>query len=403
MITFKNFRIEKGKDSSRLCADMIEFNNIVKIWYEVDKDKEKYLCIERADAFVTAFLLYSMEKGEDIVVVDNKISEKLYYNINNYIIPAIVKNSKKYKTIRIIGETISDLLQNYGHNGTGISGGVDSFYTVKSYYENVPKSLKLDVLTLFNVGSNGDLGGEKSFKLFNKRIQEAKKIVDMTDCEFITVNSNISDYLNQVFVESHTFRSMSAVFAIQKAFKNYYYSSGYSLNQFKIDDKVPAKGEIFYLHMLTNENISFYSSGCNVSRLEKTEFISDFELANKNLNVCLIKENNCCKCEKCIRTMFELYANKNLDSFKDVFDLDGFVQNKNWYEQKFIEYYFYKKGDYIDTYRRLKQNKISIKLSNKVIGFLLFIKHYYFINLVKKILPDSIKNRIKEWRNNNVK
>ncbi|AEF24131.1 hypothetical protein [Pseudomonas fulva] len=67
--------------------------------------------------------------------------------------------------------------------------------------------------------------------------------------------------------------------------------------------------------LYSDESIEFVHDGCEAFRAEKLEFISEFSVALENLRVCGEKnqlELNCCRCEKCVRTMTSLYACKAL-------------------------------------------------------------------------------------------
>lgn len=395
MIILKDIKIENINNKSRLCAN-IEYNNKTdKLWYEVENKFEKYLCYERADCFLVAILLFAMEHKEDIKILGTPVTSKLFFNIKKYIIPAFAKLNGKYNSINIFCEVSNKVLDNFNYNGTGISRGVDSFCTLKELTIDCPDDLKVNCLTFFNVGSHKDFGGEEGRELFKKRRELSKKVALENGFEFIDVDSNISEFLRQIFVNTHTFRSMSAALAIQKMFKNYYYSSGYTIYEFNVNEKFPAKFETFILSMFSNDNISFYSSGCLYNRLEKTKIISDYNLAQKYLNVCFNDETNCGKCEKCIRTIFEFYANNSLENFKNVFNIDDFYKNIDWYELKFLYFYFEKKGDYIDTYNLMKKNNIKLKTKNIFKGYVLYI--------LRHTVPLKIKNILNKRRYKNAK
>ena len=102
MITVSNIRIEDEQDRTKLCANVDYKNKITTIWYEVDKKNKKYLCFERADAFLDALLLFAMQHEEDIKILDTPVSSKLYFNISRYIIPAYAKLNGRYKNINCI-------------------------------------------------------------------------------------------------------------------------------------------------------------------------------------------------------------------------------------------------------------------------------------------------------------
>ena len=85
----------------RLCAMVNNDWTYQEIWYEVDEKNSQYLCFERADAFLIAFLPYAMAFKYDIKV-EGAVSEKLVYQIVNYYIPALGKYSKYYSGINLI-------------------------------------------------------------------------------------------------------------------------------------------------------------------------------------------------------------------------------------------------------------------------------------------------------------
>lgn len=365
-----NLRIEKDK-TSKLCIDVDYNGKSTTLWYEVDNKYSKYLCTELADSFLVVLLPFAMEKNEPIEIIDVAVSDILLFNIKNYLMPSLVKNIKKYNSIDIIAATSNIKFTSNNHNGSGISRGVDSFCTLREFTEDCPKDMKIDFLTFYNIGAHGEYDSEKAYKLFKKRMINSKKFAEENGYNFLAVNTNISDFIVMDFESTHTFRNLSIVFSLQKLFKNYYYSSGVNIEDFKISEKDSASYDIYIMHLLSNQNVKFYSSGASLTRLEKTKSVAKYELSYNNLNVCFKDDYNCGKCEKCIRTMYEFYSANNLEKYKNVFNLDEFYNNRNWYERKFWEFYFKNKGklDYKITYQEMKKNKLYMKKINMVIGF----------------------------------
>ena len=371
-MVLSNIRIEKEKSTCKLCMD-VEYNNkTTTLWYEVDKIFEKYLCTELADAFLVALLLFAMEKNENIKIETVPVSDLLLFNIKEYLIPSIAKNIKKYNYIDIISNTSNIEFKGKKNNGTGISRGIDSFYTINEYTKNCPSDMKIDCLTFFNIGAHGTRNSEKAYELFKKRMVLSEDFAKKNNFKFLSVNSNISEFISQDFQATHTFRNLSIVFALQKLFKNYYYSSGITVDNFSLSGKDTASYDIYIMYLLSTKNIKFYSSGASMSRIEKTKIVANYSPSYDYLSVCFRDDCNCGKCEKCIRTIFEFYADNNLKKFNKVFDLNFFYKHKNWYERKFFEFYFrgIDKLDYMDTYNELKLNNIKIKKRNILVGFL---------------------------------
>ena len=63
--------------------------------------------------------------------------------------------------------------------------------------------------------------------------------------------------------------------------------------------------------------------------MHKLKMLADFSLAQRYLHPCIYAlRNNCCQCEKCIRTEVVLYGFGALERFDTVFDIEGFEENK---------------------------------------------------------------------------
>lgn len=71
--------------------------------------------------------------------------------------------------------------------------------------------------------------------------------------------------------------------------------------------------------------------------MDKVKYISEFPITYKALNVCNDNAANCLTCDKCIRTMGELYAIKKLDNYREVFDVDHFKSHQVYYCRRLIE------------------------------------------------------------------
>lgn len=96
---------------------------------------------------------------------------------------------------------------------------------------------------------------------------------------------------------------------------------------------VPRGSHILINHLFSCDGLKFIYDGAEKSRSEKIEFIADNKMVQKHLRVCYKTntEYNCCKCEKCIRTMASLEAVGKLNkvtAFKDKLDLRKISQTK---------------------------------------------------------------------------
>ena len=147
-------------------------------------------------------------------------------------------------------------------------------------------------------------GGGGARKTFHKRLNYLIDISQEYNLKVVDVDTNINEFLMQIQEKTHTFRTLSTILALQKLFKIYYYGSGLPFYKFHFEEHDPAYYDLLNMVCLSTDNISFYSSGGETTRLGKLKEISTNNIAHEYLNVCIAGGiPNCGKCEKCRRTM----------------------------------------------------------------------------------------------------
>lgn len=345
-IIIKNvYKTKVNDDKYRLNSDILIGTKEVTLWYEVDDHHEKYLVDDRADAFVVVFINYALLYRYDIVS-EVSISEKLYYNLKQHYIPGLYNNNKEFHKINLVSPTISETLENEGKVGTGMSGGVDSFATyILNTSKDLPEKYRINYLAFFNVGAVQSSNYPKypiqdvfdyerediikdSLKINEQRYNKSKEVANTLGLPIVRIESNILEIQKVRHMLLHTQRAASAVLALQKLFSRYYFASAISLNNFRIEKNDPAYYDIFALNMFSTENIEFVSGDLAYNRVLKTELIAKEEVVQNHLNVCRHEDENCGKCGKCIRTLTTLDFSNNLKSFKNVFDIESYLKDR---------------------------------------------------------------------------
>lgn len=373
------------EDQVKIQADFEYSEGIKTLWYSVNKKYAKYLTTEKSDAFVVGLLLLAMQKNEDIHI-EGKMSEKLYYNLNNYYINMLSLAMPQLHQIKLYPESLDDGTSYDCEQcvGTGFSGGVDSFSTIYDHMsEDTPKSYKITHFLFNNVGSHDEFNTQRADKLFKKRYDLLKSYPEETGKDFIKINSNLSELLNMTFVHTHTTRNASCALLLQKLFSKYYYSSG-----FKIDaTKIPYindmhEGSISYCDpiaqkYLCTETFSFITTGLQYDKVEKTRLISDYEPTYRYLNICINDESNCSTCYKCCRTIFTLQLLNKFEKYSNIFDSRKFKKIRNLYFANIL------------IERSNIHNKEVLKLAKNA-GFRFPITSYLLI------MPVWILNKIKK-------
>lgn len=378
-----------NKIENKIMIDIESNSSIKTLYFEVDNKYSEYLCDELYDSFVVSLLPYAIKHNEDIII-DGYISSKIYYQLTTYLIPLLCKAFNK-KLIKM--ETnVKEIYYNGTGVGASISCGVDSFYTLLKHQNQKDEKYNITHLTFFNAGSNGEYGGEKARDLFNKRVEYVGKFCEENNYNLITIDTNINEFLMMNHEKTHTFRTLGCVLALQKLFSKYYFASGLPFDGSHIDESDTAFYDILNVQCFSNENISFYCSGIETTRLEKIKYISNFKETYNWLNVCVIDESNCGKCEKCIRTMTALDSIGSLERYSNVFDIDEFYKNKSKYMVNILEYNREKLKhnlyqEIIDEYKKSNNNPFTL---------LIYIRSLRITKQkLKNIVPQKLKRVIK--------
>lgn len=333
-------RLEFSDKFAFLTAD-IKIDEIKKnLYFRVDETYGSSLVTDRVDSFVAALLILAMERQYDIES-EYPISEQLYYNLQNYYIPVVGDSQPMLHQINLRMPTISKL-ESEGHGvGTGFSGGVDSFYTIVHHQKQLLENYKVTHLFFTSVGTL-DNNEERVKKWFQEREVITKQTAEKLNLAAVTVYSNIYQlypFPYHSFSTYFTTTYASCAFALQKLISSYYLSSGIPVLSFSIAKDVHdcASFDLFTAFCLNNGRLNFYSTGSEVTRLKKVQEISDNFVVQQTISVCgreicgiggVLKDKvNCSICNKCLRTMSELYAIGELEKFENVFHIESFLKN----------------------------------------------------------------------------
>lgn len=161
--------------------------------------------------------------------------------------------------------------------------------------------------------------------------------------DFIDIETNLhlvmNKYLPYSHIENHTYMALFCMLHLQGAISTYYYSSGYSYEEFSLKkiaghDFTVVKYDLLLLSMASTDTLRFYSTGGERSRFEKTKVVSLYQPSKKYLNVCVNKpprNGNDNTCFKCIRTLLTLDALGVIDEYNAVFDIEFYKHNKKVY------------------------------------------------------------------------
>ena len=373
-------------------------------YFEFDAKYKEFITAERSDAFVMGLLVSAMENGYDIEY-EKPISERLYYQLMTYFVPMISKYNKSYPiyNIKLLGPVSNENIKNIGAVATGCSGGVDSFYTIKRHSDgNVNKEYKLTHLVYSSSGTE-DTNEPRIIQNFKKNISVIDKIAKDCNLDLISCYNNLFEFYKipfKGFIQFYTTTFGAVAYALQKLISVYYVSSGSTIEKFNLDlSKIPdddsAVFDTFTVSFMNTENLTFYNSGVELSRIEKENYISDFSPAQTSLTVCAyeryaddkLKYRNCSFCPKCLRTLTDYYVLRKIDTIRSSFNVDEFLKHKNKYIGKMMAL---NHSPYVgDMLEVAKQNKVKIHFSSYLYAYLWFRP----IKRIRKILKNSLLAR----------
>ncbi len=367
------------------------------LWFSVPVEYKDYLCAEQSDAFVVAMLWYAMITGSDIESVA-PMSEKMVFHITRYLIPALCTDENGYRRIKIIGPTTDKPYRNIGGVGTGMSCGVDSFYTMHEYLkENTPKKYRLTHLAYFNMGAifHPNWSDKKDYtlkefyvatdKMSEEKRENARQVAEQAGMPLVYVKSNLdSDYYRGAYGHTGVYRNCAMALSLQGLFSIYYNSSGGWPGYF---DLTLTEGSQHYEALLctclSTESLSFILSDY-ATRAEKTITIADDKLAQKYLDVCFAF-NSCGKCTKCNRTLITLDIIDKVDLFGNIFDINYFKEHR---KKAYAQIMLTKDGDEKEDNAVFAKDLYRMAVKRKKIPKESFIMYrcYKIKSVIRKIL-----------------
>lgn len=331
---------------ARVTCEVVEASEeggVIKknVTFDVDRRYRKYIVTENANAYLVGLLPYAMRNDMDIEI-ESSVSSDLLHNIEMLLIPHLVKYDKRlYLTKISTKKAETKPLKSLGAVGTGMSMGVDSFFTVDQYISSKYKDFKLTHLFVEQVG---DLTKGVSVKKYKRNVNKdtVSEVAQALGLPVVYAYSNFRQLFRMNHYHTHTFSAMFYVHMLAKLFKVYLYSSTEDFSHFRLNNNSThdaALYELLSLQALSSGSLRLISGGASSSRLEKTRQLADSKVARRFLRVCLKGELNCGVCMKCRRTLLTLDMQETLDMFSNVFDIPSYRKNKPDYLRWLIRAY----------------------------------------------------------------
>ena len=275
-----------SKDGKLTVSARIEFKTPLpsmpeKLWFEFPEEWSD-LVTDRADSFLSTMLLVAMRHGENIIEVRGEVSPRFLIGINEYQMAFCMWPIWRFKPIRIECES---LIPTSTENGRDIvmsafSGGVDSFFTLKSYLpgNGLPKSVQISHL-LFVHGFDIKLEYPKSFPLLRDAYSA---MCERLGIKLISCRTNCQQFgTRQNWGLFHGAALIGAAHAAGRRTAMFYVPSSHSFTSL-----LPWGSDPGIDYLLSTEATQVIHHGSGFTRTENTVAIAYWEEVCDNLRVC---------------------------------------------------------------------------------------------------------------------
>lgn len=300
---------------------------------------------------VVVSLMYNMLVDGYDFKSEIPISEVLHHHLMKDFIPHIVSmNKDKVHPVKLHAPVSGRRIERQTDwVGTGVSCGIDSFSAIKEYSQESGNAYRLTHLLYFKIGAHHGrmypCPEEVENRIFHEELAIADRFCKENGYKLIVVESNINQMANRFwgaipFGNVAWFRNVGAMLVMQSYFSKYVFATSYAtFDDFNMDIADGLEHNLWWaMPLLGSGNLEIVPAGSSMTRIEKTEFLSDFKPAYDNLMVCWAGHINCGECDKCVRTLVALDFLGTLDRFAKSFDVERYRKNRKRHLQHVVAY-----------------------------------------------------------------
>lgn len=311
-----------------------------ELWFSLPAEHAAWFAQDRCDGFVVGLLLQAMERNENIVT-EAPMSSRLWHSLTHSYIPLMAQAFPNRHAIEIIPAQLVTEAKPARGVATGFSAGIDSFAAVvRHWVQEKSAEFRVSHFLFHNVGSHGPASPEAERQVFRQRYELVQPFAREIGIPTVPVDSNLAHVFPINFLTMHHALNAAVLLTLQNQFVRYYYASTYKFSDCGVDrtDDV-ARFDPLAFHLFSTESLDCVSTGCELSRVEKTKLVAGYEPAHRYLNVCVdaaFAGRNCSVCFKCRRTMLTLELLGLDHLYAKVFDFGKFARVRRSYLKEII-------------------------------------------------------------------
>lgn len=281
------------------------------LWYELPAEYASAVSADRGDAFVVALLFLAMRLDEDLRI-NAPLSARLSHSLTEY--QHIFSTwFSGLRPVKIQHEGKADRVRTAPGTGVFFSGGIDSFFSLWSHLdqqEDNPDYRITHGLYLDGFDTNGTHSAA-----YDNSMTAYRSLLGQLDVDLVPIRTNLKTVVNETTTgwEAYGAFLLSNALLLQGLLRRCYVPSG-------VEYADTAEGSHPLTdHLLSTETLEVIHDGAWATRVEKTMALATWPATYDHLYVCFGREDeplqNCCRCEKCIRTMVALDLAGVLDQY----------------------------------------------------------------------------------------
>jgi len=318
------------QDGDVRVSSRIEFESSGKrfperLWFGFP-DSPKDFVTDRSDAFVVALLPLAMALGEKMWV-RGVVSPRLAVGMAEYQCIQTTWHPDRFKKIELEFGTLAAMEPTQTQDGvaTAFSGGVDSFYSLHShvYCEQIQQYRISHCLMINGFDFNND--NIQDCRLFDQIAQTYRPMLQELNVRLLVAHTNITPFLAEslrvwnIHRYCHGALLSASALVLGRLLRCFYIPSSDPYT-----DLEPWGSHPMLDHLLSTETMETRHDGAHLSRFEKEAVLAQWPEIYTKLRVCNRRTRihpdtgaleNCCRCEKCLRTMAGFQVIGALDHF----------------------------------------------------------------------------------------
>jgi hypothetical protein len=274
-----------------------------RYWYRLSAELQNALS-PSCDPFLLPAVFIAMQKGSDLRV-HGQISPSLLKNLAEFQATWAAWRPGIYTPVEITAELERENEPQTARLViTTFSGGVDSAFTVWRHREGLAGRQTQPIqaglmIHGFDIRLNQP-------DVFNRSVAKAQSFLDSMQIKLLTMSTNLKKTgIN--FDDAHAAVLASCMMLLQGSYSTALIPSSYPLSNLYF----PWGSNPITDRLLSSDTFKIIHDGAAFARLDKIIVISKWPAATRYLRVCLrgeSRDENCCRCEKCTRTILEFRA-----------------------------------------------------------------------------------------------